>query len=306
MTEFYEDILYFLNENRDGQYVKILKEIYNRFYSFLNKNDKILCEKISQITDCIIQFIESGGVRKDVVVEYTRFQQEFIKHNDTFYRARYVRKDEPNYNKEGMFHFPLNKKKNSKGRYDDENIVCLYLSKRALSCFYELKLDDGQEMMLSLLKYKGDFLHIPDLRLKSIENFNKMNIESQKEYIVSLPYILACMFINNDSTEYIFPQFIMSFLNSLDDNLQKKYNGNSNKVYTPYIGLCYTSVYFNCDQLNLFDNYVFLAKYPLKTGYSKLLSDMFTISEPIRTNNEDKNNFLDLELQLKNAYEVNS
>lgn len=98
----------------------------------------------------------------------------------------------------------------------------------------------------------------------------------------------------------------MSALDYMDERLQIKHGGHKINVYTPYIGLSYTSVYFDNEVMRIenneqiYDNYVFLAKYGKEnTGTSKLLSDMFTVTDPLRCQWNQKSDYKGIEEKLK-------
>ncbi|HJH64789.1 MAG TPA: hypothetical protein OIM59_09205 [Bacteroides mediterraneensis] len=308
LNEIYKDILCLFNRNKHDDYIANLSHLYERFYELLKKENEELARDVLYSTTTILSFINGEKNGSELLIENVNFPSLIIQYKEVFYRARSVTSEvkERDFNAQCMFHIPLMSKKMNSGRFDREGMIRLYLSKSCFSCFCEVTPVEGEDLMISLFKFiHTEPLQIIDFRLKSEFDFNELRLKEKRNYLLCLPYILACMFIKNGSLEYIFPQYVMSVLDYMDEKLQKKYDGNKNKVFTPYIGLSYTSVHFDNEFIRrenkdcLYDNYVFLAKHGKKNiGTSKLLSDMFVVTNPLRCQWRQKSDYKRIEDSL--------
>lgn len=310
LDEVYKHILFLFYEYRYNNYIESLSYLYERYYELLKKEDEKIAEKVLSSTTTILSFINGEKLGSELFIDNVSFPDFIIQNKDVFYRARTVESEvkENEFKAQNMFHIPLGMNKTQSGRFDDINRICLYLSKSSFSCFCEIPEEKGKSLMISLFKFNHStsISQIVDLRLKSETDFNKLKLESKKNYLLCLPYILACMFIKRGPLEYLFPQYVMSVLDYKDERLQKKHDGNKNNVYTPYIGLSYTSVNFDNEvkrienNEQLYDNYVFLAKYGRdNTGTSKLLGNMFLVTNPKKCNWDQKSDYKEIEDSLK-------
>lgn len=307
LDEVYKNILCLFYEYRYDNYIESLSYLYERYYDLLKIEDKELAEKVLSCSKNILAYIKGEINGYELFIENISFPSVEIFYNDVFYRARTVKSEvkEDNFKAQNMFHIPLGTNKTQSGRFDDLNRICLYLSKSCFSCFCEIPKEEGKALMISLFKFNQTSLsQIVDLRLRTESDFNKSN--DKKNYLLCLPYILACMFIKRDTLEYSLSQYIMAVLDYKDGRLQKIHDGNKNNVYTPYIGLSYTSVHFDNEvkrienNEQLYDNYVFLAKYGRdKTGTSKLLGNMFLGTDPKKCNWDQKSDYKEIEASLK-------
>lgn len=309
IDEIYKNILCLFNQYRyrDNNYIENLSYIYKRYYDLLKIEDKELADKVLSCSKNILAYINGEISGNELFIENVPFFNDVIKPRDFFFRSRTIAKTEKNYMAQNMFHIPLGYNKMQSGRYDGENKIRLYLSKSCFSCFSEVPETDDKDLMISLFKFDHTTLsQIVDLRLKSEIAFNQLNLVDKRKYMLCLPYILACMFIKKGALEYKFPQYVMSVLDYMDERLQKKHDGERNNVFTPYIGLSYISVYFDDEVIrrenneSLYDNYVFLAKCGRdNTGTSKLLSDMFVVTDPLRCQWDRKSNYREIEEKLQ-------
>lgn len=307
--EIYKNILCLFNKNRYNDYIESLSYIYNRFYNLLKIVDDELAEKVLSYSKNILTYITNENSRNELFIEDIHLPTDIIKYKDVFFRARTVESapKESYFKAQNMFHLSLRETNTQPGRYNEGGKTRLYLSKSCFSCFNEVSQTEGKSMIISLFNFNHTTpSQIVDFRLKSELAFNKLELKIKRDYLLSLPYILACMFINKGHLEYIFPQYVMSVLDYMDERLQKKHNGIINNVFTPYIGLSYTSVYFDDELIrrenneHLYDNYVFLAKYGKEnTGTSKLLSNMFTVTDPLRCQWNQKSDYKEIEENLK-------
>ena len=305
--EIYKNVLCLFYEYRYKNYIESLSYIYGRYYELLKYEDKELAEKVLLSSKNILAYINGEINGNELFIENVPFPSDYIFYNNVFYRARSVKSEvkEEDFEAQNMFHIPLGNNKTQSGRFDDVNRICLYLCKSCFSCFSEIREENGKDLMISLFKFnQTTFSQIVDFRLRSESAFNK-SID-KRNYLLCLPYILACMFINRASLELKFPQYVMSVLDYMDEILQKKHDGHKNNVYTPYIGLSYTSVHFDNEVMRIenneqiYDNYVFLAKYGRSnTGTSKLLSNMFVVTDPLRCQWEQKSDYREIEKKLQ-------
>lgn len=308
LDEVYKNILCLFYEYRYDNYIESLSYLYERYYDLLKIEDKELAEKVLSCSKNILAYINGEINGYELFNENVPIPSDVIKFRDVFFRSRSIDKAEKNYTAQNMFHIPLGNNKTQLGRFDDDNRICLYLCKSCFSCFSEVSQVEGKDLMISLFKFvHTEPSQIIDFRLKSEINFNKLKLKGKRNYILCLPYILACMFIKRGPLEYKFPQYVMSVLDYKDEQLQKKHDGKKNKVFTPYIGLSYTSVHFDNEIMRiennecLYDNYVFLAKHGRdNTGTSKLLSDMFVVTDPLRYQWNQKSDYNEIEEELKN------
>lgn len=300
----YNDILCLFNSNKNNDYIESLSYLYDRYYDLLKIEDNELAEKVLSCSKNILAYIKGEINGYELFIENVHIPSDVINFRDVFFRSRSIDKAEKNYTAQNMFHIPLGNNKTQLGRFDDDNRICLYLCKSCFSCFSEVHPVEGKELMISLFKFNHTApSQIVDFRLRSESDFNKS--KDKNDYLLCLPYILACMFIKRGPLEYKFPQYVMSVLDYMDEKLQKKHDGKRNKVFTPYIGLSYTSVYFDNEIMRiennkcLYDNYVFLAKHGNKnTGTSKLLSDMFVVTNPLRCQWGQKSDYKRIEDSL--------
>lgn len=309
LNEIYKKILCLFYEYRYDNYIEHLSHLYGKYYELLKNEDKELAEKILSCSKNILSYIRGEINGDDLFIENVHFPYDgiFYNYNNVFYRARAVNSEvkENEFKAQNMFHIPLGNNKTQSGRFDDDNRICLYLCKSCFSCFSEIPEENGKDLMISLFKFnQTTFSQIVDFRLRSESCFNK-SIDKRK-YLLCLPYILACMFIKKSPLEYKFSQYVMSVLDYMDEKLQKKHEGHKINVYTPYIGLSYTSVHFDNEVMrienneHLYDNYVFLAKYGREnTGTSKLLGGMFLVTDPKKCSWDEKSNYKEIEKKLK-------
>lgn len=305
INEIYKNVLSLFYEYRYKNYIESLSFLYGKYYELLKNEDKELAEKVLLCSKNILSYIKGEINGNELFIENVHFPSIIIRHREVFFRSRTIAKTDKNYTAQNMFHIPLGYNKTQSGRFDDNNRICLYLCKSCFSCFSEVAPEEGKDLMISLFEFiHTDISQIVDFKLRSEIDFIKS--KDKKNYLLCLPYILACMFIKRGTLEYKFSQYVMSALDYMDERLQIKHGGHKINVYTPYIGLSYTSVYFDNEVMRIenneqiYDNYVFLAKYGKEnTGTSKLLSDMFTVTDPLRCQWNQKSDYKGIEEKLK-------
>ncbi|MDD5991168.1 MAG: hypothetical protein PUC34_07970 [Paludibacteraceae bacterium] len=189
------------------------------------------------------------------------------------------------FTREDLFHIPFNRRDLIKPyRYSMIGMPCLYLGCSIYVCWEEMRRASINNLMISAFKLcKGYTLNLLDLRLK-----REFEAEiSLKEYLRTLPLIIACSFKTMSKAgvyipEYVFPQLVMHLIVK-DSAYDRKLDGviynttqqeDDFKVVTK-------------DNFRRIEN-IAIPVYDVKDeGYCSKLSCMFELTEPTTTEYED-------------------
>lgn len=233
------------------------------------------CKSICRVVESIYE-----GKHYDAFVEMnkrldvTKLCFRAIPEGTFFYRMR-INDLKEKFGRRDMFHIPLNKRGLVRTqRYSMPGYPCLYLGTSIAACWEEMDRPNLDSCMFCCFKTTKE-LKVLCLEFPTKERW----CNEIENYILMMPYIIACM-IQVDSVnsaykpEYIISQLITEWLinhESLEDQ------------YEEVLGISYTSVHINDEfgfPRRVYDNIALPVKDIKSDDYCSVLKDCFVLTKP--------------------------
>ena len=267
----------------------VIDDIENNMQEIINV---LKMYQLGNIVDASIKFFNI----LDKMKPYLMFGYTGNFHKDSYFRILKVNKEQEKFERNEMFHIPLNKNHLiGTERYSMPGYPCLYLATKIELCWYEC----GQPKQFYISKFdipdeEDNILKLIDFSQKSCDLkhsfFSWFNNEKDKvrnyllKYLYTYPLRVACSVTvehrdGRFKEEYIIPQLLFQWIRKDKD----------------FYGVKYESCKFS-DEVRRFGGYnlVLLTKDFDEDGYDKFLRNNVKISIP-HFENFDSNNSPDQE-----------
>lgn len=252
--------------------------------------------KLVELCDKLIWTLEAKDSFKDDYL-FSSFNQHWESFNilsselvanaipQTLYRCRKIGMEKDKFEIADIYHPPkLPECKSKKGRYNEDNSICLYLGSSLFNCWNEIKSSSDPENPSNTEVIASRFIIHNQSLLKVIDlSFNYQNLAEGISHVLAKDYFNQ-VFINETIYCYIsvYPIILSMSLHreySISNQFLKWLQSKKN-----IDGIIYTSTYFynKIRDYKLVKNYAFPVRNPNASGYDMRVKEFVRASKPLK------------------------